>query len=396
MDEYRHGSRSGRRAFLAAAGAGAVALAGCLGRDDAPREAGAGADADEPEETPAETNAPDDDVEGANGDEEDVESDLPVREASVPLAYDLDEFVENARSGGVGQDGIPSIDEPSIGDANRGDDLVDEGDPVFGVVVDGKARAYGRHVLVWHEIVNDELGGTNLAVTYCPLTGTPVGFERGGVEFGVSGRLVNNNLVMYDRATESWWPQVLGRAVDGPHAGDALREVRVTWTTWGRWRDAHPDTTVLTEETGYARDYDRDPYGSYNPRDGYYADGGPMFPVMNEDDRHPDKRVFVGARGPDGALAVEKAALREDRLVELDVGDTPHLVAHDPSLDTGYAYRNPDGEGFEVRGEGDDLQYVDETGEGRTAADLPLESVNASDGMWFVWAAFYPDLAIHS
>jgi hypothetical protein len=153
-----------------------------------------------------------------------------------------------------------------------------------------RARAYPQRILVWHEIVNDTIGGLNLAVTYCPLTGTAIAFERGDTEFGVSGRLVNSNLIMYDRDTDTWFPQVLAIGIQGPHTGSALVERPMVWTTWQRWRAAHPETAVLSTETGFARNYNRDPYGAYNPRSGYYA---------------PDSRHDVPADEPGPTLSAQ-------------------------------------------------------------------------------------------
>jgi hypothetical protein len=359
-----------RRRFLAAGAAGAALLAGCTGSDEGGPY---GSDGEENGET--------------GSDQPGTDGELPTTEATVPLTEDLEAFERNARSGGVGQDGIPSIDEPSIRERDAGDEFLDADDPVFGVSRNGEYRAYPQYILVWHEIVNDELGGEPISVTYCPLTGTAIGFERGTTTFGVSGQLVNSNLIMYDRATESWWPQVLGTAIDGDHFNHALEEFRVTWTTWEHWRETHPETTVLTEETGYARNYGNDPYGEYNPIGGYYEDGNPMFGVMNEDSQLTDKQVVIGARSADGAIAIEKDHLREARLVEGELDRAPYLGVYEPNLDTGYIYRNPDGESFEAGGEA----YTDEGGESYPAEELPLEPVNAFDAMWFAWAAFYPD-----
>jgi hypothetical protein len=377
MSDRPPGHRPGRREFLLGAGAGISALAGCTGAGGATDARDAGGDG---ESEPSGS----DEFPGSDGEP-------PVREQAVPLAYDLGAFERNARSGGVGQDGIPAVDDPAIGDVEAGDEMMDPGDVVFGVELGGEARAYPQHVLVWHEIANDELGGTPIAVTYCPLTGTAIGFERGSTTFGVSGDLVNSNLIAYDRGTESRWPQVLGTATAGPLERSALREFRVTWTTWERWTDAHPETTTITEETGYARDYDDDPYGSYNPRSGYYADGDPMFATMNEDDRLEPKEVVIGARSADGAFAVRRGRLREERLIGTEVGEAPSLVAYDPTLDTGYAYRNPEGAAVSVEGEGYALG-----GEDYGADDLPLEGVNAFDAMWFAWAGFYPDTVLEA
>lgn len=174
---------------------------------------------------------------------------------------------------GPGKDGIPAIDDPAFQAAAEADAWLDDGDRVVGLYHDGEARAYPQSILVWHEIVNDTVAGENIAVTYCPLTGTALGYLRGETTLGVSGRLVNSNLIMFDRASDSLWPQILSAGIGGPHEGQGLEEVRVVWTTWGRWRERHPDTRVLTTDTGYLRNYNRDPYGGYKPVRGYYAPG---------------------------------------------------------------------------------------------------------------------------
>lgn len=146
----------------------------------------------------------------------------------------------------------------------------------------------------------------------------------------------------------------------------------------------------MTERTGYARDYGNDPYGSYGPRSGYYVDGDSMFGVMNEDDRLDPKEVVIGMRGADGAIAFGKERLREERLLEEETGGTTYLIAHDPTLDTGYVYRNPDDGDVSIDGEG---SYAAE-GERYGADELPFERVNAFDAMWFAWAGFYPDTVL--
>jgi hypothetical protein len=371
--------RPSRRQVLALTGAGLAALAGCTsnGGEDTGNAEQNGGDGSEPETETV-------DPKSATN-----EYGLPLREPTVPLDYELSTFEENAVNGGPGKDGIPSIDDPSFGDVSAGNEMLNPGDPVFGIELDGEIKAYPQHILALHEIVNDTVGGTNIAATYCPLTGTAIGFERGDVEFGVSGMLVNNNLIMYDRATDSWWPQILGTGVTSDLRGQSLVERRMVWTTWKRWRETHPDTTVLTEDTGYARNYDRDPYGSYNPRSGYYENDRNMFSNLNEDDRYQTKEVFIGARSGDGAVAVHKDHLRETHLVETTVGDVPYLATYDPAVDTGYVYRNPEGTSFG----GSDGEYEGPDGS-YSAADLPLNRVHAFDAMWFAWAAFYPNTVV--
>jgi hypothetical protein len=297
-----------------------------------------------------------------------------------------------AQSGGPPKDGIPSIDDPIF---ETGDvPLLDPGDPVFGLRRNGVARAYPQRVLVSHEICNDTVGGDPVAVTYCPLTGTAMGFERGATTFGVSGRLLNNNLIMYDREHESWWPQVLASSVPGPWTestpASSLREFRLIWTTWERWRDRHPDTEVLTGGENHVRDYGRDPYGGYNPKDGYYEEESTLFPRLNPDDRFHPKRMFLGARTSEGTAAFPKPALREKGTIAGDLDGDPIVAVHDPGLDTGYVYRNP-GEATVTLEDGQAI--LEESAHDPDA--LPLERVYAFDAMWFAWSGFYPGLTIH-
>ncbi|MDB9278861.1 DUF3179 domain-containing protein [Halorubrum ezzemoulense] len=313
----------------------------------------------------------------------------PTVDAGYHLAYEADTLVSESLDGGVGKDGIPSVDDPAFRPIAEADMAGNE--PVFGVVRGGEAKAYPRRILSHHEIVNDEVGGESVAITYCPLTGTVQGFRRGDTTFGVSGRLVNSNLIMYDRATDSWWPQMLATGVDGSMADETLDEFRVVWTTAGEWATRHPDASLMTEETGYVRRYDSDPYGSYAPLSGYYVRDGTRFPPLASPEDGHAKSVVIGARTATGAVAFDKTTLLSERVLTGTVGEGgPAVIAvADPALSTGYVYRNPD----EVAVEPDGDEYrVDGEG-GFEAADLPLERLLAFDAMWFAWYGFYPDTA---
>jgi len=372
-----------RRDLLATLGAaGAAALAGCSAADGlvASETATGGEGA---------TDAAGDGG-GAGGEAVTV----PTTDERLPLPMAAGEVSEASMDGGPGKDGIPSIDDPTFV-APGAVDFLSAGDPVFGVVREDTAKAYPQKILAQHEIVNDELAGDPVSVTYCPLTGTVLGFERGGTTFGVSGELVNNNLIMYDRATDAWWPQVLATSVPGPWNGDpgvrSLREFRLVWTTWERWREHHPETEVLSTETGLPRNYERDPYGGYNPRQGYYSrEAPPLFTPLSDDGRYDPKRVVMGARTPAGAVAFLKDGLRDAGLLTGTLAGEPLLAAYDPRLDTGYVYRNPEGLSFEygsgaVRGP-----------EGTHDPDaLPLERIHTFDAMWFAWVGFYPDTNVY-
>ncbi|WP_323191811.1 DUF3179 domain-containing protein [Halostella sp. PRR32] len=315
----------------------------------------------------------------------------PFADRALPVEYEPTALAENVVSGGVSKDGIPSVDEPRFEDADAADGRLIDRDVVFGIARGGEARAYPQYILVYHEIVNDEVGGDPVSVTYCPLTGTAQGFERGETTFGVSGDLLNSNLVMYDRGTDSRWPQMLATAVEGPLAGETLRELPVAWTTWEQWRAAYPETAVLTEDTGHVRDYGMDPYGSYNPKSGYYTGDGTMFEPLSGDDRLGDKAVVVGGRTTDGVAAFEKDALRESGIAAAAAGDARFLAVHDPSLDVGYVYRNPEAASF--RAENSDIVGPD--GDAHPPSDLPLDRVLSYDAMWFAWAGFYPSTTLH-
>ncbi|WP_324757407.1 DUF3179 domain-containing protein [Haloarcula montana] len=352
-----------RRSFLRGVGvAGVVGLAGCLGGDEPSAEGSS----NEPTATSDATGAP-----------------PPTAERSLYLAQDIGTLDGEVISGGVPKDGIPAIDEPTFQAAEEAS--LDDGEPVFGLVRGGDTRAYPQRILVHHEIVNDTVDGDPVAVTYCPLTGTAQGFERGPVEFGVSGNLVNSNLVMYDRGTDSRWPQILATAIDGPLAGETLREFRVVWTTWGKWRAAHPGTAVLTEDTGYTRRYGDDPYGQYNPPGGYYASDRTLFEPLSRDDRAHPKSVVVGTRTADGALAFDKESLLSAGVLTGAIQGRQYVAVADDALSTGYVYANPDGRTVEKRANGYSLD-----GEPVAADSLPLERALAFDAMWFAWAGFYP------
>jgi len=314
----------------------------------------------------------------------------PPTTAPALLTDSLSTYRQARQSGGPGKDGIPSIDDPEFQSAAEADRYLDPGDIVIGIRHNGEARAYPQRILVWHEIVNDEIGGDRIAVSYCPLTGTALGFDRGDTELGVSGKLVNSNLVMYDRATDTEYPQILAAGIDGPLAGKGLAEVRVFWTTWENWRERHPGTEVLTRDTGYMRNYQSDPYGDYNPASGYYApDSRTMFPTLHSDRRFPSKHEIFGFRSADTAVAIEPQTLADRGVIHhrTDAGED-YAVIHDPGLDTGWVYRG--------NGAADiDPAEVEFTADGpRFPGRDRLTEVNGFEAMWFAWYAFYPDTAV--
>lgn len=276
----------------------------------------------------------------------------------------------NVVSGGPPKDGIPSIDDPKYTTAQEADAWLQPNDVVFGLQQGGFIAAYPQRILVWHEIVNARVAERPVSVTYCPLTGTAIGYfgelpSGVSTQLGVSGKLVNSNLLMYDRASDSYWPQVLGKAITGPAKGLALSEFPLTWTTWERWKRKHPGTLVLSRSTGFFRDYapGGDPYGSYlEGARGYYGSETVLFSPVHEDRRLHPKAVVIGVRDAKGnALAVKKDILRERGTVEANLGGRTVVVRYDTELDSHV---------IEIPGS--------------------AEALNGFDAMWFAWAAFYP------
>lgn len=171
-------------------------------------------------------------------------------------------------SGGPPKDGIPAIDEPKFQSVNEANEWLKDREPVVFVQVGDDARAYPIQILIWHEIVNDTVGGEPLLVTFCPLCNTAIAFKRtfaGQVfDFGTTGRLRYSNLIMYDRQTETWWQQATGDAIAGEHTGAQLEFYPASMISWADFKAQYPEGKVLSRDTGHVRNYGRNPYYGYD------------------------------------------------------------------------------------------------------------------------------------
>ncbi len=191
------------------------------------------------------------------------------------MAFDPAEITDS----GPRRDSIPAIDEPVLKPAEKIRAVMDR-EPVIGLVIDGDARAYPLSILLWHEVVNDTVGGRPVAVTFCPLCGTAMVFDRrvdGEVlDFGVTGRLRNSGLILYDRATESWWQQFTGTGIAGRYMGTELAMVPARLESYGDFKARRPDGQVMIPAKPSARNYGSNPYWGYDTasRPEYYA--GPL------------------------------------------------------------------------------------------------------------------------
>ena len=313
----------------------------------------------------------------------------------------LNEFAINLKSGGPAPDGIPPIEDPSYWTVDEANDYLDNADIVFGLVQDGEVYAYPQRILVWHEIVNERFGGSPLSITYCPLTGSAVAFKGNlpgnDTTFGTTGRLVNSNLVMYDRATRSYFPQILSQAINKEYQGLRLERVHLIWTTWAKWKAAYPETLVLSTDTGFVRDYTRDPYGSYEDTNSYYHNNDLLFPLMNQDNRLFEKDVVIGIDDFDGQYAIQKHLLRTEKVVNFEIGNRSYVAFYDENLDTVRTFsRVFEGDILSFILEND--TFVDDTDaawsiSGESSVGALTEIVNM-DVMWFAWAAYYPNTGL--
>ena len=252
---------------------------------------------------------------------------------------------ENLLSGGVPRDGIPSIDDP-VFDSIEDTPFTDE-EMIVGVFNDGEAKAYPYSILNWHEVVNDDVGGLPVSVSYCPLCDTSAVFVReiNGEEttFGVSGNLYNSCLVLYDRETESLWVQPWGVSVFGEETNNELDRIPAIRTTLGQWREKYPDTQVLSTDTGHRRNYAVNPYGDYN------VNNEIIFPARGLDGltfhpKEPTHIVFASNNetpfetyGGDSIVVIDRE-VEEKGSIDIEINGVNGRVVWDDELGVPRAY----------------------------------------------------------
>ncbi len=285
--------------------------------------------------------------------------DFDLSQATIPK--------EQIMGGGPPKDGIPALSSPKYVKADQAQYLRPE-DRIAGVFIEGQARAYPLRILNWHEVVNDEIGGQPFAMTYCPLCDSVAVFDRltpeGVKEFGVSGLLYNSNVLMYDREgePEALWTQLGSEAVSGPRANQNLKTLPVELTTWADWRKRHPETLVLSHQTGHPRDYGNDPYA------GYFQQPGLMFPVQPTSSLLPQKEKVLGVRTPDGSAKAYPLSAFAQAKAPVEVAD-------------------------EIGGHKVSIQYDPEAKSLRVVeAD---EGVEWMYSLWFAWYAFHPETTVY-
>ena len=322
---------------------------------------------------------------------------------SVPLSAASEEQVLSLR------DAIVPISEPRYVAASSVADVLEPDEPVLGYVASGDAYAYPHRILFVHEIVNDTLGGEPVLVSYCPLCNSGVVFDRrlpDGTEltFGNTSALYENDLVMYDHQTFSYWWQVPGRAIVGELSGTELEALPSTTTTWEEWAELHPDTQVLSLDQGFGIDYR--PRSTDDIAAGVDA-GQPPFPVdadVLDDDRLPSSAQVVGVEVGGDARAFPVTG--EPDAAHDTVGGTPVVVLLQPDGGAAFRARAPDGEPLTFAVAPDGRGWTDEeTGTRWDAAGRgvhgplggeQLEPLPSRSTFWFAYLASFPDVTVWS
>ena len=305
--------------------------------------------------------------------------------------------IEEIAWGGVVKDGIPSLDNPTLiaaaeADYMRPDDLV------FGVEIGGDVRAYPLRIMGWHEMFNEVIGGVPVALAYCTLCGAGILFEtkvKGRPKplvFGSSGFLYRSNKLMFDRQTSTLWNQFTGRPVIGPLATSGIELVRrpVVIATWQDWQKDHPDTAILSLDTGYRRDY-----GSGAVYRDYFASPELMFPALS-DKRLSQKDYVFGIQQFGAAKAWPLKAFARTPVINDDVGGLAVVLVGQADSRTVRAFERGE---RQFRGGKDGLR--DGNGGVWTATETALTGpggetlarVAGQVSYWFAWDGYLGDAA---
>ena len=325
--------------------------------------------------------------------------------------------IELILSGGVPKDGIPALTDPPFADADAAPAYLRDDDLVLGLAINGEAKAYPHNIGWRHEIVNDRVGGHPVAVTFCPLTGTGLAFDArdgagGRFELGVSGLLINTNLIMYDRRDgRSLYPQMTFTGVRGPRKGEDLRLLPLTETTWGTWKALYPETRVVAVGAEDPAPYLRYPYGEYRTDDGLLL--FPLeIPLADNPNAwataYPAKSGMLGLRFAGESKAYPFAALGERAAVNDRVGGVEVAVLWDRGariavplvrrvggrvlefdVDSGAGFPF----GLRDRQTGTRWNFKGEAVEGPLAGERLLQAPGHS-AFWFAWLTFWPQTGV--
>lgn len=322
-------------------------------------------------------------------------------------------------SGGPPKDGIPAVDNPIFTSVDEADQFLEDLEPVIFFQIGDEARAYPLQILTWHEIVNDVVDGLPVTVTFCPLCNTAIAFDRNFdgqvLDFGTTGRLRFSNLIMYDRQTETWWQQATGEGVAGEYTGQQLTFLPASIIGWGEFKGNFPEGQVLSRETGFQREYGRNPYAGYdNINSSPFLFRGPETPgVLPAMARVLTVDLNSEAVAYPYEVLQEKSAIN-DTVAESEIvifwqsGTASALdasrIAEGQDVGAGASFsREVDGQLLTFSYDGEKI-IDDQTGSewdvfGRAVsgelAGTQLEPVVSVNHFWFSWAAFRPETRVY-
>ena len=320
-------------------------------------------------------------------------------EWSIPVSEVFD--------GGPGKDGIPSIDSPQFSKATSINFLANS-DLILGIEVNGVIKGYPHPILDQHEIANDLINDEHVAITYCPLTGTGIGWDREingeNTTFGVSGLLYNSNLIPYDRKTQSNWSQMKLESVNGDVKGQQIKTHQLIETTWETWKTMFPNSLVMNTNTSFSRNYGRYPYGDYK------TSSATLFPVSTSNDSYHQKarvlgvivdnnvRVYPFPEIPDTTVVIQEEINGVKTVVVANsktnfatvfesVKDNVSLTFTAVQNNLPIVMKDNEGNFWDIFGKA--------TSGPRLGQRLNTNAFDAYIGYWFAWVAFYPHLTAH-
>ncbi len=324
--------------------------------------------------------------------------------------------LDDIMSGGPPKDGIPAIDDPRFVSVADADEWLGDREPVVVFENDGVVRGYPWQILIWHEIVNDEVAGLPVSVTYCPLCNTAIAFDRrfdGRVlDFGTTGKLRHSDLVMYDRQTETRWQQAVGEAIVGELTGSVLTFLPAPTISWRDLKTQYPNAEILSRDTGFSRPYGNSPYDGYDT-------GRPFLFRGPRDGRLPMMARVVVVKIGDAAFVYPMETVADEEVVNHEIDGTPVALFYQEGTASAVDSRRisggrevgsatvflseVDGRKLTFRRDGESFRdeetetrwtYFGEAVEGPLAGKQLQQAVSYIP-FWFAWAAFSPETPVY-
>lgn len=314
--------------------------------------------------------------------------------------------VNEVVDGGPGRDGIPSIDNPLFVPVSEVS--IGRRELVVGIKSGEEAMAIPHRILNWHEIVNVTLDSEPVTLSYCPLTGSAMLWKgdanAADPTFGVSGLLFNSNLIMFDRASDSFWAQMMAQAVQGEKRSNFPVQLQVIETTWQTWQDMYPDSLVLSESTGFSRNYNAYPYNDY------LTSSRLLFDVSNFDDRLHRKERVIGINDNDiNKVYVLNDFTADIEVINDDLDGLPVVVVSGSRDNIAAIYKRTLADGTILEfsaipagklplamrdNEGNEWDIFGIAQSGSRVTEQ-LAKTSSFTAFWFAWVAFFPDPEIH-